>query len=64
MKNRNSRYKRIEDEEFNRRNNFKSQIISDNRRMAGNVHFSYNEIKEKLECEELRRPTFLFEIRF
>lgn len=38
--------------------------MSDGRKKASNVYFSYEEIKEKLECEELRRPNFLYELRF
>ena len=38
--------------------------MSDDRKKAENVYFSYEEIKEKLECEELRRPNFLYELRF
>ena len=29
-----------------------------------NLCFDYDEIKEKLECEELRWPNFLYELRF
>ena len=28
------------------------------------MYFSYEEVKEKLECEELRRPNYLYELRF
>jgi hypothetical protein len=28
------------------------------------VNYSYDQIKEKLECEELKRPNFLYELRF
>lgn len=38
--------------------------MSDGRKKATNVFFSYEEIKEKLECEELRRPNFLYELRY
>lgn len=38
--------------------------MSDARKKAKSVYFSYEEIKEKLECEELRRPNFLYELRF
>ena len=38
--------------------------MSDGRRKAQDVYFSYEEVKEKLECEELRRPNFLYELRF
>ena len=38
--------------------------MSDGRRRAKNTYFSYDEIKEKLECEELRRPNHLYDLRF
>jgi hypothetical protein len=38
--------------------------MSDGRKKAAGVYFSYEEVKEKLECEELRRPNFLYELRF
>ena len=38
--------------------------MTNDRRKAKNVYFSYEEIKEKLECEELRRPNYLYELRF
>jgi len=38
--------------------------MSDQRKKSKAVYFSYEEIKEKLECEELRRPNFLYELRF
>ena len=57
-RNRLSRYKKLEDEEFEKKNQFKSSIMSDGRKKATNVFFSYEEIKEKLECEELKRPNF------
>lgn len=38
--------------------------MSDNRKRADGCYFSYEEVKEKLECEELRRPNFLYELRF
>jgi len=38
--------------------------MSDGRKKASEVYFSYEEIREKLECEELRRPNFLYELRF
>ena len=63
-RNRQSRYRRIEDEEFERKHAFKSAIMSDQRKKSKAVYFSYEEIKEKLECEELRRPNFLYELRF
>jgi hypothetical protein len=63
-RNRQSRYKRLEDEEFEQKQEFRSAIMTDARRKAKNVYFSYEEIKEKLECEELRRPNFLYELRF
>lgn len=63
-RNRHSRYKRIEDDEFEKKNRFRSGIISDNRKLAQKVHFSYEEIKEKLEYDELKRPNFLYELRF
>lgn len=63
-RNRQSRYKRIEDEEFERKQKFRSAIMCDGRKKAQEVYFSYDEIKEKLECEELRRPNFLYELRF
>lgn len=64
LKSRHSRYRRIEDEEYERKNQFRSGILSDTRRRASDVHFSYDEIAEKLECEELRRPNFLYELRY
>ena len=63
-RNRQSRYKRIEDEEFERKNKFKSNILTDDRKKAANPYFAYEEIKEKLECEELRRPNYLYELRY
>ena len=53
-----------EEEEFEKKQQFKSAIMSDGRKKAQGVFFSYEEIKEKLECEELRRPNFLYELRF
>lgn len=38
--------------------------MSDSRKKAQNVYFSYEEVKEQLECEELRRPNYLYELRF
>lgn len=64
LKARHSRYRRIEDEEFQRKQEFRSGILNDTRIKAKNVHWSYDEIAEKLECEELRRPNFLYELRF
>jgi hypothetical protein len=63
-RNRQSRYRKIEEEEFQRSNEFRSSIMGDGRKKARNVYFDYNEVKEKLECEELRRPNHLFELRF
>ena len=64
LKSRHSRYRRLEDEEFARNNEFRSGILNDPRKRAKDVHFSYDEIAEKLECEELRRPNHLYELRY
>lgn len=32
--------------------------------MAKDVYFSYDEVREQLQNDELRRPNYLYELRF
>lgn len=38
--------------------------MSDSRQRTQNVLVSYDEVREMLENEELRRPNYLYELRF
>lgn len=60
-----SRYKKLEDAEHDEESRFKSKIIKDDGRMLSkDAVFSYDEIRDMLENEELRRPCYLYELRF
>ena len=64
LRNRMSRYKKLEEEEYNDTKQFKSAIMSDGRAKAKNVVISYDEAREMLENEEIKRPYHLYELRF
>jgi len=64
LRNRVSRYRKIQDEEYDQQNKFKSQVFEQAKPKATDVFYSYQEIHEQLENEELRRPLYLYELRF
>jgi hypothetical protein len=64
LRNRISRYRKLQDEEFKDETKFRSNIFSEKKNFAKDVLFSYNEIKEMLENEEIKRPCYLYELRF
>ncbi|CDW71563.1 nucleic acid helicase [Stylonychia lemnae] len=55
---------RTREEEYVDQTKFKSRIFGEEKAKAQDVLYSYQEIQEQLENEELRRPLFLYEIRF
>jgi len=59
-----SRYKKLQEEEYTESKEFRSAIMSDKRAKAKNVVISYDEAREMLENEEIRRPNHLYELRF
>ena len=54
----------MQDEEYQDQTKFRSKIFSEKKNLAQDVAFSYDEIREMLENEELRRPCYLYELRF
>jgi hypothetical protein len=63
-RNRMSRYRKLEEEEYDETKKFKSAIMSDDRKRNKEYQVSYDEVREMLESEELRRPNYLYELRF
>ncbi len=59
-----SRYRKLVDEEYQDETKFKSQVFQEDKRVSKDAVFSYDEVREMLENEELRRPNFLYELRF
>ena len=59
-----SRYRRLDDAQFQEESRFKSAIFQDPRGVNKDAVFSYDEVREMLENEELRRPCYLYELRF
>ena len=59
-----SRYKKLQEQEYADQNKFVSSILSDNRAKNKQLQLSYDEAREMLENEELRRPNYLYELRF
>jgi hypothetical protein len=59
-----SRYKKLQEEEYTESKEFRSAIMSDKRAKAKDVVISYDEAREMLENEEIRRPNHLYELRF
>ena len=45
-------------------NKFRSRIFTEEKQISKDAIFSYDEIREMLENEELRRPCYLYELRF
>lgn len=64
LRNRMSRYKKMQEDEYAESKQFRSSIMSDNRAKAKDVCISYDEAREMLENDELRRPNHLYELRF
>lgn len=64
MRNRISRYKKLQEAEYEQSQQFRSSIMSDKRAKTKDVAISYDEAREMLENEELRRPNYLYELRF
>lgn len=54
----------LDDQEYEDETKFKSRIFDDKRRISKDAIFSYDEVREMLENEELRRPCYLYELRF
>lgn len=46
LRNRASRYQRLDEKEMQEKNKFRSQILSDDRSLAKDVYFSYDEVRE------------------
>lgn len=59
-----SRYKKLQEKEYEEQNKFVSQIMSDPRAKNKQLYLSYDEAREMLENEELRRPNYLYELRY
>ncbi len=59
-----SRYKKLQEDEYADSKEFRSAIMSDKRAKAKDVVISYDEAREMLENEEIRRPYHLYELRF
>ena len=64
MRSRFSRYRKLEEKAFEESKEFRSAIMSDGRKANKQVYISYDEAREKLENEELRRPNYLYELRY
>jgi sugar diacid utilization regulator len=64
LRSRMSRYKKLQEDEYAESKQFRSSIMSDPRQKSQSVVLSYDEAREMLEAEELRRPNHLFELRF
>jgi hypothetical protein len=63
-RNRMSRYKKLQEKEYEEQQKFVSQIMSDSRIKNQQLFLSYDEAKEMLENDELRRPNYLYELRY
>jgi len=59
-----SRYRKLDEKEMEEKNEFKSTIMSDGRAKNRKVTITYDEARNMLENEELRRPNYLYELRF
>lgn len=59
-----SRYKKLQEKEYEEQNKFVSSIMSDSRAKNKKLYLSYDEAKEMLENEELKRPNYLYELRY
>lgn len=59
-----SRYKKLQEDEYAESKEFRSAIMSDKRAKAKEVVISYDEARDMLENEEIRRPYHLYELRF
>lgn len=64
LRTRMSRYRKLQDEEFEDETKFKSRIFDQEKKIAKDAVFSYDEVRDMLENEELRRPCYLYELRF
>jgi hypothetical protein len=64
LRNRMSRYKKLQEDEYAESKEFRSAIMSDKRAKAKEVVISYDEARDMLENEEIRRPYHLYELRF
>lgn len=64
LRNRMSRYRKMQEDEYAESKQFRSSIMSDPRARSKNVSISYDEAREMLENDELRRPNHLYELRF
>lgn len=64
LRSRVSRYRKLQDNELEEENKFKSRIFTEERRVSNDAVFSYDEVRDMLENEELRRPCYLYELRF
>jgi hypothetical protein len=64
LRNKMSRYRKLQEIEFQEQAKFKSSIFSETSKFSKDVLYSYDEIREMLEYEELKRPCYLYELRF
>lgn len=64
LRSRMSRYRKLQEDEYVESKQFRSAIMSDPRAKAKDVCISYDEAREMLENDELRRPNHLYELRF
>ncbi|MEY3441717.1 MAG: hypothetical protein RL493_967 [Pseudomonadota bacterium] len=64
LRNRMSRYKKMQEDEYVQSKEFRSTIMSDPRAKSKDICISYDEAREMLENDELRRPNHLYELRF
>jgi hypothetical protein len=59
-----SRYRKLQEDEYAESRQFRSTIMSDNRARSRDVVMSYDEARDMLENDEIKRPNHLFELRF
>lgn len=59
-----SRYRKLQEDEYAESRQFRSTIMSDNRARSSDVVMSYDEARDMLENDEIKRPNHLFELRF
>lgn len=64
LRSRMSRYRKLQEDEYAESKQFRSAIMSDPRAKSKDVCISYDEAREMLENDELRRPNHLYELRF
>lgn len=64
LKNRASRYRKLQEKEYEESMQFRSSIMSNDKNKNANVIYSYQEKQEMLDSEEIKRPVYLYELRF